>query len=437
MKKKLLLSAISMALSGQVMAAAYKIPEQSLNSTALSGAYVANAHGADASYNNPAAMAFNEDGSSVEVDLTFISLSGIKVDNDTFAPLDANFGTDYYRDETKAELFILPAFHYVGEPVGDFRYGFSLIFPAGLTKRWKGVNKAFAEEFTLQTIEVNPTLAYKVTDRFSVGGGLRAMHSKGIVRSADDAFLPIPGVTNGMPFGRLMKGNSWDFGYNLAMHFKATDSLDLAVTYRSEINLTEKGDARLTFLPLTDPVYEDSAKVEVPVPATLTLAGAYTFDRTTVELLYERNYWSAYEYLDFEYAYPLDMIPGIGEPLYQAFDRPLPKHWKDSNTFRIGLTHKWDDRLTLMAGYAYDETPVPEEYVGFELPDSDANIFSAGFRYRLSDRLEIGAALLYDRKDKLVLSPGENLEAGGALAGGATFKDASAYLLTLGMDYAF
>ena len=426
MKKTILLSAISLALSGQAMAAAYKIPEQSLNSTALSGAYVANAHGADASYNNPAAMAFNEGGAKLEADLTFIYLNSIKAQNEYFAP----YGPDYYYDETKSEQFLMPDLHYVSPAVGNARYGLSIVAPAGLTKRWKGVNRAFAEEFTLQTIEINPTIAYKVNERFSFGGGLRALYSKGIVRSADDV---LPSV----PFGRLMKGDSWDFGYNLALHFKANENLDLAVTYRSKIDLTEKGDAWLTGVvevPNVGPVpigYEGGASVEIPIPATLTLAGAYTFGSTTVELTYERNYWSAYEYLDFNYSDDINPV------LDFVYGTPLPKYWKDSNTFRIGLTHQWNDRLTVMAGYAYDETPAPKKYLGYELPDSDANIFSAGFRYKYSDQLNFGAALLYDKKDKLTLAPGVNEEAFGTLYEGATFKDASAYLLTLGMEYSF
>lgn len=416
MKKTLLTTAISLALSGQAIAAAYKIPEQSLNSTALSGAYVASAQGADASYNNPAAMAFNGEGARLEADLTYIYLTGIEVENDTFASIPP-----YFHDETKAEQSIMPDLHYAGPAAGNLRYGFSLATPAGLTKRWKGVNKAFAEEFTLQTTELNPTIAYKLDERIAVGGGLRALYSKGIVRSSNDSF---PGV----PVGRLMKGDSWDFGYNLALHFKANDDLHLSATYRSKIDLTENGHATLTHREYGE-LYDGRASVEVPIPATLALAAAYTFDGTTVELVYERNYWSAFEELDFNYEYPL-----AGELAF--LDAPLPKYWKDSNTFRIGLTHRYD-RVTLMAGYAYDETPVRPEYMGFELPDSDADIVSAGFRYLISDQMNFGAAFLYGRKEKLWLAPGEHYNEDGPLYGGARFRNASAYLFTLGMEYRF
>ncbi|MCB1857262.1 MAG: transporter [Gammaproteobacteria bacterium] len=421
MEKSVFVIALA-AVSTQAMSAAYKIPEQSINSTALSGAYIANANGADASYYNPAAMVFNKEGATIEADLTYIHLTGIEIKNDS--PGFAN-------DETKEENFLVPTFHYVSPLVGNARFGLSLIAPAGLTKRWKGDNRAFAEDFTLKTIEINPTAGYKFNDRFSIGGGLRAVYSQGKVKSSNTAH---PLVT----VGRDMDGESWDFGYNLALQFRATDALDLALTYRSKIDLTVDGDATLfgsvppglpgAGFPL--PVYNDGARVTVPLPAALNLAAAYTFnDRTTVELVYERTYWSAYKKLDFKYDRDLN-------PVFTAvFDDPIKKKWQDSNSFRIGITHRLDGKWTLMGGFAYDKTPIKEKYIGFELPDSDAKIFSLGARYQYSDKLNLGAAFLYDKKDSLKLKAGENINA--ALAAGAKFEDASAYLLTVGMNYDF
>jgi len=415
MKKSLLFTAIAVA-SSQPMAAAYKIPEQSVNSTALAGAYIANANGADANYYNPAAMALNEDGASIEGDLTFIHLTSISVDNHTTGMPD---------DETKKENFIVPTFHYISPIVNDARFGLSVIAPAGLSKRWKGVNRAFAEEFTLKTIEINPAMGYKINDQVSIGAGFRIVYSEGVVKSRGDQL-------GSLPVGRDMEGDSWDMGLNLALHYRPTDELNLAVTYRTKIDLTVEGDAKLTS-PVIPVGYDGGASVTIPIPAALNLAAAYTFnDRTTVELVYERTYWSAYDELDFNYD------TALPHPAYTvAFDDPKIKDWNNTNTYRIGVTHRLNSRWTLMGGFAYDETPVPEKYAGYELPDSDAQIYSLGARYQYSDDLNIGFGLLYDKKDKLTLDPGENLEAGGSLSGGAKFEDASAYLFTVGLNYKF
>ncbi|MCP3869932.1 MAG: hypothetical protein GY703_17935 [Gammaproteobacteria bacterium] len=411
------------ATSPHLMAAAYKIPEQSINSTALAGAYVANAHGADASYYNPAAMVYNEEGAMMEGALTFIHLSSIDYQ-----------GTDFlgrgFSDSTKKENFVIPQFHYVSPAVGNARFGLSLTAPAGLSKRWEGVGRAPSQEFTLETYEINPTIGYKFNDRFSMGGGVRAVYSKARVENSPDAY-------DRFPIGRTAKGDSWDFGYNLALHFRATEALNLSATYRSKIDLDLEGPATL-FHRSRNPLftYVGDTSVSAPIPATLALAAAYTFKkRTTVEFTYERVYWSAYDYLDFDYSPPLNPSNPVFPGYSMFFEQPQLKDWEDSNTFRLGVTHQLNPKWILMGGFTYDKTPVPKRTAGFELPDSDAKIFSFGARYNYSDALSIGGAFLYDRKDSLNLAPGDN--GSSQLAGGAEFSNARAYLLTMGLEYKF
>ncbi len=400
----------------QLLAGGYKIPENSINSTALSAAYVANAHGADAAYFNPAAMVFNEDGGSMEVDMTYIHLSAIQYEGGS--PDDAS----------DVERFLVPTFHYVSPKMGNARFGLSVVAPAGLTKRWDGTGKATAQQFTLKTVEINPSVAYMFNDSFSAAVGARMIYTDGVIKTKTFAAGP--------EIARDLEGDSFDFGYNLALHFKPTKELAMALTYRSEIDLTVKGDADIVH---PADLYNGDVSVEVPLPAALNLAVAYTFnDKTTVELVYERTYWSAYKELDFKYDRTLSTA---GAPLsaFNIFDAAVPKDWSDTNTYRIGVTHKLNNIWTLMAGYAYDETPVPKNTAGFELPDSDAHIFSFGARYQYSDNLNIGFGLLYDKKDKLTIKPSDgNTGSGGVFAGTTTeFEDASAILLTMGVQYKF
>lgn len=412
--KYLLAAGCISLLPTQLLAGGYKIPENSINSTALSAAYVANAHGADAAYFNPAAMVFNEEGASMEVDLTYIHLASID-----YTDLNSVFPSD----SSKKENFLVPSFHYVSPSMGNARFGLSVVTPAGLSKRWDVTGKAVAEEFTLKTIEVNPSVAYKFNDQFSAAIGGRVIYTNGDVRS------------NGAPLGstaiRDLGGSSYDLGYNLALQFKPTNELALALTYRSKIDLTVEGQAELQALGGVIS-YDGDAEVTIPLPAALNLAAAYTFnDRTTVELVYERTYWSAYEELDFDYDPTLH--PGLA-----GFDAPITKDWSDTDTYRIGITHKLDNAWTLMAGFAYDKTPVPKKYAGFELPDSDAKIYSIGARYQYSDNMNIGFGLLYDTKETLRIHPSDgNTGSPNPAYNNAKFEDASAILLTMGVQYKF
>lgn len=425
---------LSLAATTAIMASGYKIPEQSVNSTALAGADVANVHGADAAYSNPANMAFMDDDKSyVEGTLTYIHLTSIDYEGTVKGTLsDAS---------SKKENFLLPSLHYVGDAYGDFRFGASLTVPAGLSKRWQegGASQLIAEEFTLKVIELNPVVSYKVTDELAVAAGVRMVYSEGVVKSSGTTLVSPSFGGIYQTIDRDMEGDSLEFGYNLAVAYRPTEELSLAATYRSEVDLAEKGNAKLSasegFLAdgTTNPLfpaadsYNGDASVTIPLPAVLSFAAAYTFnEKTTVEFVYERTYWGSYEALDFE-----DYNPPLTGVLKAAYDDPKPRNWKDTNTFRLGLTHKFNKKWTGMAGYAYDESPSPQSTVSFELPESDAQIFSLGARYNYNDALSVGIAGLYDKKDSITVSQ----TTGNQLNG--TFSNASAFLLTLGVGYKY
>jgi long-chain fatty acid transport protein len=400
------LSAITLSASG------YRIPEQSLNSTALSGAYVAGANGADASYYNPANMAFMNDGSSLESALTYINLPSVKYSDKQ---------NSLYDGKSKKEQFIVPTFHYVSPKYGNFRYGLSLVAPAGLSKRWNDAYaKATAKEFTLKVFELNPTMSYMFSDKFAIGLGLRAVYSDGIVKSDATGLNPSGPKRN-------MQGDSFDFGYNLALSYKPTPELTLASTYRSKVDLTIKGDADLSIAGGLIS-YSGGASVMIPLPASLTLAANYDFGKTNVEFVYERTYWSSYKDLDFGYSSP------IHPALVPYFGVPKEKNWSDSDTYRIGVTHQYSDKLKLMAGYAYDESPAPDNTLGFELPDSDAQLYSCGFEYKLSDTMSIGMAYLFDKKKERTV---DNRTITNQTAPSGTLKDSEAHLITASFKYKF
>jgi long-chain fatty acid transport protein len=410
--KGLALSAIA---STVVMAGAYKIPEQSINSMALGAAYVAHTSGADTAYYNPANMAFMDEKQYIEGGLTLANLP-----SNVYTLMSPISG------KSKEENILIPNLHYVAKPIGDFRWGVSLTAPGGLTKRWDTpFQKASAQEFTLKVIELSPSFSYKVAENFSVGGGVRLIYSEGVVKSDASAIYAMGFAP--APFARDMEGDTFEFGYNLAVSYKPTEDITLAATYRSKVDLDEEGTATLSGIGAP---YVGDASVSVPLPAALNISVSKTWDKTfTLEFNYERTYWSAYETLDFNYGSNI----GFYAPV---FDRPIPKNWKDTDTFRLGATMELN-KFTIMMGFALDETPVPKDHIGFELPDSDAKIFTMGMRYQQTENLSWGIAFLYDSKESFDLKKGEHVDNNSVLAQGGSFSGGGAYLTTVGLAYEF
>ena len=379
-----------------LMASGYKIPEQSLDSVALSAAYIAGANGADTSYYNPANMSFMEDGAQIETALTYINLPKVNFEGVNHA----------HNGDSKEEQFLMPNLHYVSPKMGDWRYGLSITAPAGLSKRWdESYARMTAEEFTLKVIEVNPTVSYLVNDKFSVGFGVRGVYTDGKIK------VKGPGYVNDMD------ADSIDLGYNLAMSFQPISDLTLSSTYRSKVDLKVEGDAKTT---LGVTAFNGKVGTQIPLPAVLALAAAYKMDKTTVELVYERAYWAAYDSLDFQFANTIVEKTALGAK--------KPKNWEDVNAYRIGISHQYSDTLKLMAGFAIDKSPAPDSTLGFELPDSDAKLYSVGFEYKVNEKTKVGLAYLYDDKESRTVSNG--------IVNG-TFTDSAAHLVTASIKYKF
>ncbi len=405
---------LSIITSTFLVAGAYKLPEQSVNSTALSAAYVAHTMGADTAYFNPANMAFlSSNKAMMEVGGTLVHLSENK-----FRGNQALSVTDIYsaNGESQVEDIAIPYLYFISNPIGSFRWGASLTVPDGLTKRWDSdYQKLFAQEFTLKVIEFNPVFSYRIVDNFSIGGGVRLIYSEGKVYS--------DGNGAGVPIKREMEGDTIEYGYNLATTYKPMPDINLAMTYRSNINLKEEGDANLY---IGDLGKQYSSDVTVPLPAALNLSVSKTWqDRYTLEFNYERTYWSKYKNLDFNYG------SAIETSLIEPFDNPKAKNWKDTDTFRVGFTIQMEN-ITYMLAYAKDESPISKKYINYELPDSDGDIFSMGIRIKATDSISWGLAYLHDEKESITLKSGDNIN--GIIG---KFTEGGADLFTLGVGYKF
>jgi long-chain fatty acid transport protein len=413
MKKTISVVALASILAaGTAFASGYRIPEQSADSTAKAGANIAGALGPDAAYFNPANMSWmDNEGWVAEGDLSYIYLSSIEYEDNR---------TAFLNDESEDENFIVPTLFLVSPDYSGFRIGFATVAPFGLQKRWKdGFGATFAEKFSLSVIEMNPSVSYEFCNWFSFAAGARLLYSQATVMS--NGVVMAPGITA----SRYMDGDALDYGWNAALSARPTEESNISVTYRSKVDLDFDGDVLLStnavFLPGAS--VDTDGDVSIPGPAVLAVSGSYDFGMVKVEFTVDRTYWSDYETLDFSYD-----IPIVNPILFSAFDAPKTKNWDDVNAYRIGLDYRVTPEVTIMAGFAYDENPVPDETVGFDLPDSDAYIYSIGARYKISQQSEIAFGLLYDYKESRMAN---NSNVNGE------FTNASAVFASLGYTYKF
>ena len=397
--------------AANAMGSGYMIPEQSPSSIGLAGAYIAAARGADSSFHNPANMDRAPGSGAGEIDFTYINLPS----------LDYTDAADPSRNSgSKTEHFFLPQAYAVSPGLGRdgrLRVGASLTYPAGLSKRWDSpFARATTEEFTLRVTEFTPSVSYKFSDLLSMAAGVRTIYAKGVVKSyaqLSSAYAPLTFLS------RDMKGDGTDFGYILAATLRPAERLSVAATYRSEVDIKLKGDAvLLSNLPASfGGTYTGGGEVNLPIPEVFNLAAAYDLGATTVELVWERTKWSTFEYLDFNYDRDLTATP------LRNFDLPVKKSWSDTDAFRLGITHRINDRLTATIGVARVEAPVPEQTLGFELPDASTNLYSLGTAWKL-ERMELACGYMYvDMDDRTVTGNDYGIN--------GTFSNHTAHLFSL------
>lgn len=239
--------------------------------------------------------------------------------------------------------------------------GLAIYSPYGLATKYDEdwIGRYHAVETELKTIDFQPTLNYRATERLNLAVGLRAQYADATLSNAIDfgsaaALQGSPLATPGQNdvIGELT-GDDWGYGYTLGALFQATERTRFGVSYRSEIDLTLEGDLDVSG---TDPVSDGAiaagqvsdmgGKADLTTPANLNL-GVYhqLTDRLALMANAEWTEWSSFDELVVEFE--------------DGTNSTTTENWDDTWAFSVGanyaLTHQW----TLRAGLGIDETPVP------------------------------------------------------------------------------
>ncbi len=81
-----------------------------------------------------------------------------------------------------------------------------------------------------------------------------------------------------------------------------------------------------------------------------------------------------------------------------------------------------------MGGLVYDETPVPQKTIGYELPDSNSIAVSMGGRYEVNEKIDVGLSALYSMRESRDVK-------NSSLDG--TFKGGNVLMISTGIGYKF
>lgn len=411
--------ALTLLGCGTAQAGGFALIEQ--GAAGMGNAYA----GASAVSNDASTVWFNPAG-MLELDRSQFAAAAhlISVENDFTdrgTTLNPAFGSAPVSGDTSIDPggnSFVPNLYYVRRLNDDLAFGLGISAPFGNStdfgEDWTGRYQAV--ESGVSVIDINPSVAYRLSEKFSIGGGIslqmldatlgNSVDSGGTciglaaVGSVDlaqclGAGLTTPGVREQDGYAEV-SGDSVEFTFNIAALFKPSERTKLGVAYRHSIDHTLEGDAEFeTNAALAAvlsgagvPLFQNGgATAEANLPASLMLSVARQLN-DKIELLGDATWmgWSSFEELRIQFDNPI-------QP-----DSFNTQEWEDVWRVAAGINYTMSDKLTLRTGVAYDQDPVPSvTRRTARIPGNDRTWVSFGAGYQVSDKikLDVGYAHLF------------------------------------------
>jgi len=369
------LAIASLCVTPAALAAGFQLSEQSAVAMGRAQAGVG-VVGDDlsAAFYNPAGLSLFQGtqvqagGSLVTLDLPFKNAAGQEVENG------------------RAKPAVVPHAFFVHRLNERIVFGLGVTTPFGMgveyADGWYGRYRGISAN--IMTVDINPSVAYQLTDKLSLGLGASLQYTKADLKKGANPNLP-------MGTGEL-EADSWAMGYNLGVMYSFSKDTRIGLSYRSKIDHDAKGDFTISGLPnmnipgegnpsVLNGTYDGAASVTTP--DTWLLSGySKLSDKWGVSGTIRRSNWTTFDTL---------VIEANGKPA-----STISNYWKASWMYSVGADYAYSAKTTLRAGVAYETSPVPSAQLKNPiLPDTDRVWLALGASYKLSAETTVDVAYTY------------------------------------------
>lgn len=414
----LLIVILGCVYSKQVLSAGFQLYKQ--NAAGAAHAYAGEAARAEDTstvFFNPAGMtrlSGNQASIALHTMIPHISFEGTTSFNAKHPTMQAAQlgGISFDQGVGASELSIsgiIPNIYYVYDYTKDLKFGFGLNTPFGLASKYHSewMGRYHGIESTLKTVNLNPSVGYRLNQQWSIGGGINLIYAYAKLSNAVDynliynlarfqnSQLPnlslIPGQLSGDGIV-TMEANDWGFGFNLGLLWEPTAVTRLGISYRSKISLGMKGDSSFT-----NPSNSSSRQaVEILRSAT----GMFNNSGVNTNMdLPETIAINFYHELNSKLA----ILAGINwtkwnrvENLIASFDNSAqanvinPLNYNNTFFTALGINYKYNSDLILKSGIGYDQSHTESHTVS--LPIDDYVLFALGANYTVNKYFSIDFA---------------------------------------------
>ncbi|WP_144206812.1 OmpP1/FadL family transporter [Shewanella donghaensis] len=301
---------------------------------------------------NPAIMSFMGDNKTTVNGLVFdLGVDFYDVDD------TANGGSNNY-------LASIAAFHVV-QLTDDLHFGIGLGTAGGsgldYSADWAG--ELQLEDINLLTLQLNPSLSYRINDQWSVAAGLQLNYAVLDARMVNT---------------QIESASDWATGYNAGVVYQPTDKLMMGLSYRSKLEHDFQGDLnsdiRLEKLLLTDYSMDSTLVALVDFSASYQLTPELAL-LTTVQW----HQWSDWDSTPITFNGTVDGVSN-------SFDLTQNRDWDDVWHYGVGLDYAINKDWNLKLGFSYETSPQDDPYL--QTPDIPVGVqkrYSVGVSTYIGD----------------------------------------------------
>jgi len=381
-------------------AGGFRIEAQGAAALGQGLAFSASAEDATAIYYNPAGLT-RLPGTQVALYGEWIGITSHFTNRNATPPFIAAGQTE--RDDNSP---VFPVGLYVTtNPRGDVAFGLGIFSPYGLALDWppNGNTQFTVTHVRLQTIDVNPVLAVRVSRTLSVAVGLDLVKA-----TADLERMARLSATVAAEFN-FHDGDDLGRGVTVAVGGSPNDAWAWGIVYRSQVRLNLRGQAHLDATSIT-PAIDDEASIALTLPNTVSAGVAYSpIPKWVFAADGVWTDWSSTDQFDLATSNPL---------LAASPSTKSIRAWRDTWGARFGARYRFDSGWIVRSGYYWNPTPIPGQTLDALLPDANRHEVTMGAGYTWErTRLDLAYSHVFMAKRTTETNVNDSIIAGTSAAG--------------------
>ena len=305
-----------------------------------------------------------------------------------------NFGTVESVAGNSGEKFVGPVVvpgAFYSMPFDEkLSFGIGFYVPFGLHTDYNDgfIGRYLADRSEVKNFNIQPTVSYKVSDQLSVGVGVFAAYVDGVLTQR----VPLAAGSSSPEAKSTVRGDDWHAGIKIGGLWD-NGVTSVGVSWTSNVDFTLKGSAKLEAAGNTVAKADGHLKLKLPRLFEIGASHKLTPDWTLVAGALWTG-WSSFKEIrvvaDETFAVPGRPVINKGGTVSY-----VPENWKDVWSFSVGAHYQLDPQWLLRFGYAFDGSPVKDEYRTARIPDTDRNWLTIGARFTPSTPWVIDMAYGY------------------------------------------